>query len=92
MWFFTPCFRSAELDFERGPGDAALPNDRLRGPDSDFWMIWGGNRHCAEVRAPLHHDMTATLTDHLKPVLFEDAADGSSGEDAEFTHAPLQSG
>lgn len=32
------------------------------------------------------------LTDDLKIVLFEDAADISDGKDAEFTHGPLRSG
>lgn len=53
-----------------------------------------GNRNCdgTEIRTPLHHDVATTLADGLKPVLFEDAADVSSGQDAKFTHGPLRSG
>ncbi len=42
--------------------------------------------------APLHHHVAAPLTNHLKSVLFQDAADVSSREDAQLTHAPLRSG
>ncbi len=38
-----------------------------------------------------HHDMASVLTDDLKIVLFEDAADVSPRKDAEFTHGPLRS-
>jgi hypothetical protein len=34
----------------------------------------------------------SALTDYLKTVLFEDAADFSPGEDAKLTHEPLQAG
>ena len=37
-------------------------------------------------------NVVSALPDHLETVLFENAADFWSGEDAERTHAPLQSG
>ena len=83
---------SLDLGFECGTGDAALPNDRLQSSDSDFCMVWDGNRHCAEISLPLHHHVVSALPDHLETVLFENAEDFLSGEDAERTHAPLQSG
>lgn len=85
------CFESTLLGFKDGPGNATLSNDRLQGADSYFWMVGNGHRHRAEIRSPLHNDMAAPLPDSLKPMLFEDAADISSGEDAEFTHEPLRS-
>jgi hypothetical protein len=36
--------------------------------------------------------VASALADDLKPVLFENAADVSSGQDAKFTHGPLRSG
>jgi hypothetical protein len=63
------------LRFECGPGDAALSDDRLQGSDPDFWVVWDGNRHCAKVRPSLHYDVTAAVSDFLKPVLLQDATD-----------------
>jgi hypothetical protein len=36
--------------------------------------------------------VASALTDDLKTVLFEDAADLSSGKDAKLTHGPIRSG
>jgi hypothetical protein len=36
--------------------------------------------------------VAAALADHLESVLLQNATGVSPGEDAEFTHAPLQSG
>ena len=55
-------------------------------------MIRDGHRDGAGVGSPLQDDMTAALADDVKPMLFEDTADISPGEDAELTHAPLQNG
>ncbi len=41
---------------------------------------------------PLYHDVASALTDNLKSVLLENAAEVSSGNDAEFTRGPLRSG
>jgi hypothetical protein len=51
------------------------------------------NGHCdgPGISHPLHDDVTASLSDYVKAVLFKDATDVSSGEDAELTHAPLRS-
>ena len=69
-----------------------MPNDRLECADADFSMIRDGHRDGAGVGSPLQDDMTAALADDVKPMLFEDTADISPGEDAELTHAPLQNG
>ncbi|CUS32857.1 hypothetical protein COMA2_110127 [Candidatus Nitrospira nitrificans] len=60
--------------------------------DSNLSVIGNWNCDGAKVRSPLHHDMASALTDDLKIVLFEDAADVSPRKDAEFTHGPLRSG
>lgn len=80
------------LAFEGGAVDSALPNDRLEGSDSEFQVVGHRDRDAAEVGSLLHDDVASSLTDYLKTVLFEDAADVSSGEDAKLTHGPLRSG
>jgi hypothetical protein len=55
-------------------------------------MVRNGHGGRAGISSPLHHDVTATLSDHLESVSFEDAADVFPGENTELTHAPLQSG
>ncbi|MDP3092112.1 MAG: hypothetical protein Q8N04_15670 [Nitrospira sp.] len=55
-------------------------------------MIWNGHCHRAGGGMPLHHHVATALADQMESVLLENATGVSSGEDAEFTHAPLQSG
>lgn len=55
-------------------------------------MIRDWHRDGAGVASPLQDNMAAALAYDVKPLLFEDMADISPGEDAELTHAPLQSG
>ena len=55
-------------------------------------MIWNGHRQGSCIGSPLHYNVAAPLSDDLESMLLEDAADVSAGEDAELTHAPLQSG
>ncbi len=55
-------------------------------------MIRNRDGHRAGERVPLHHHVAAALADHLESVLFQNATGVSPGEDAELTHAPLQSG
>ncbi len=69
-----------------------MPNDRLECADADFSMIRDWHRDGAGVASPLQDNMAAALAYDVKPLLFEDMADISPGEDAELTHAPLQSG
>lgn len=85
----SPCYR---LALEGRASDPALTNDRLERSDSKFRVIGNGNGHGAEIRSALHYDVASALADDLKPVLFENAADVSSGQDAKFTHGPLRSG
>jgi hypothetical protein len=84
--------RNTASGLESAAGDAALPNDGLKCSDSDFRMVRNRYGHGARRASPLHDEMTASLSDNLKAVLFEDATDVSSGKDAELTHAPLRSG
>ena len=53
-------------------------------------MVWNGYCHRAKVASPLHDDMTSTLPNDLKTMLFKDVTDVSSGEDAKLTHVPLR--
>lgn len=55
-------------------------------------MVRNGYRHGSRIGSLLHDDVAASLPDDLEAVLFEDATDSSAREDAELTHAPLQSG
>ena len=55
-------------------------------------MVWNGYCHRAKVASPLHDDMTSTLPNDLKAMLFENVANVSSGEGAELTHVPLRIG
>lgn len=55
-------------------------------------MIRNGHRHRAGAGAPLHNHMAAALADQMESVLFKNATGVLPGEDAELTHAPLQSG
>jgi hypothetical protein len=91
-WFGYETEGKRSSGFEGGAGHSALSNDCLQGSDSDFSMIGNGDCHCTEVGSPLHDDMASSSTDFLKTVLFEDAADISSREDAKLTHEPLRSG
>lgn len=55
-------------------------------------MIRNGHRHRAGGSALLHHHVAAALADQMESVLFENATGVMPGENAESTHAPLQSG
>ena len=80
------------LCFEGRTRDSALSNNRLKCADTEFDMIRNGDCHRAGERVPLHHHVAAALADHLESVLLQNATGVSSGEDAELTHVPLQSG
>lgn len=69
-----------------------MPNDGLQRSDPKLRVIRNWDCDGTEIGTPLHHDVASALTDESKTVLFEDAADVSSGKDAEFTHGPLRSG
>jgi hypothetical protein len=72
--------------------DAALSDDGLQCADSDFGMIRNRDRYSSTIGTPLHDDVTPSLPDDLKSMLFKNAAHVPARKDAELTHAPLQSG
>lgn len=55
---------------------ARLTNDTLHGPRRQFRMQ--GHRHgcCSGFTFSLHHNVASPLPNSLKPMLFQDAADG----------------
>lgn len=80
------------LGFEGAAGDTALTNDGLKRSDSDFSMIRNGHSYGPSIGSSLHDDVTSALPDDSEAMLFENTTNVSTGEDAELTHAPLQSG
>jgi hypothetical protein len=53
---------------------AALPDDRLKGPDSNFSMVWHRHGHCPKIVLLLQDDMATTLANDPKTMLLEDLA------------------
>jgi len=74
---------------KRCVGDSALPNIDWSVPNSQFRMIGNWYGDSVEISSPSHSDVVATLAGDMKPMLFEDAARVSSGQDAQFAHELL---
>lgn len=55
-------------------------------------MVRDGHRHSAGGGSPLRDHIAAALADERESMLLEYTTGVSPGEDAELTHAPLQSG
>lgn len=55
-------------------------------------MIRNQDGDGSTVSTPLHDYVAASLPNDLEAILFKDTAYVAAGKDAEFTHAPLQSG
>lgn len=90
--FVSLCHLVSRLTLKRRASNPTLPNDRLQCSNPQFRVIRYRNRHRPKVGPPLHNDMASALTDYLKTLFFENAADIPPGEDAELTHWPLRSG
>ena len=82
------CFVSGKwltVGLESGPGQTRLTDDAVQGSSRQFGVYRHRDGYGPGSNLPLHHNVTSSLSRPLKPMLFQDAADGFTRERSEFT-------
>jgi hypothetical protein len=72
---------SASSRLKLDPRNPGLPDDRSQSSGTKFSVIWYGHGRGFSVGQPLHHDMTASLSDLSKAMYFKNGTHLSPRQD-----------